>query len=168
MAAANAHTEILTYLASLNPQVSNGSSDSRGINSVDTKNTAGNTPLHYAALNGHLDTVKLLVSLGASRASVNGAGRTALEEAVAGGRDEVAGYLGAVDDGEGKGQGMQLRQEEEDRVKVEQREEEEDMVGVGLGFHEEKGTNEEALSRKVGETGLGREGEADGEGSGKG
>ena len=31
---------------------------------VNTKNNEGNTPLHWAALNGHLEVVKLLVENG--------------------------------------------------------------------------------------------------------
>ena len=39
----------------------------------------GRTPLHWAVVNGHSDTVKLLVELGASRAERDSAGETPLE-----------------------------------------------------------------------------------------
>lgn len=43
---------------------------------VSAKNEEGNTPLHYACLNGHIDTVKLLMMHGASPSDLNRCGTT--------------------------------------------------------------------------------------------
>ena len=48
---------------------------------VNHQNVSGNTPLHWAALNGHLEIVKALVQAGADPTIVNEAGRDAVVEA---------------------------------------------------------------------------------------
>ena len=48
---------------------------------LSTPNNAGNTPLHYAALNGHLLAVQYLVSRGADPYLQNKAGHDAVYEA---------------------------------------------------------------------------------------
>jgi hypothetical protein len=54
----------------------------------------GHTPLHEAAFNGDTALVMLLLEGGADRSLRTGEGQTALDIAVAGGRDEVARLLG--------------------------------------------------------------------------
>lgn len=48
---------------------------------VNHQNISGNSPLHWAALNGHLEVVKALVGAGADPTIVNEAGRDAVVEA---------------------------------------------------------------------------------------
>jgi len=64
-------------------------------------NQEGNTPLHWAALNGHLEAVKALVSQGADTGVRNKAGRTVGFEAQRAGRGEVVGWLIGRGGGEG-------------------------------------------------------------------
>ena len=47
-------------------------------NIVNHRNHSGNTPLHWAALNTHLDCVKALVEAGADVSTKNDAGRDAV------------------------------------------------------------------------------------------
>lgn len=61
--------------------------------SLNLQNASGNTPLHWAALNGHLSAVKLLVGAGADTTVVNKAGKEAVFEAEAGEQGEVVAWL---------------------------------------------------------------------------
>lgn len=54
---------------------------------------AGNTPVHWASLNGHLDSVKLLADAGADLTVKNKAGHDALHEAETGSHEAVAEWL---------------------------------------------------------------------------
>jgi ankyrin repeat protein len=66
---------------------------------VNAVNDAGNTPLHWAALNGHLDCVKLLVQCGADVTIINRAGHDAVFEAEINDKKEVVDWLlGAVEE----------------------------------------------------------------------
>lgn len=85
MAAANGHTATLKELLAL--------SSSNHALSLNLQNASGNTPLHWAALNGHLPAVKLLVEAGADPTVMNTAGKDAVYEAEANGKDEVAAWL---------------------------------------------------------------------------
>lgn len=60
---------------------------------LESQNAAGNTPLHWAALNGHLDAVKALVRAGADPSVTNGAGHDVVYEAEVAGREEVVEWL---------------------------------------------------------------------------
>ena len=60
---------------------------------INRANSNGNTALHWAALNGHLEAAKALVSAGADARVKNSAGRDAAVEAEHSGKDEVANYL---------------------------------------------------------------------------
>ncbi|OJJ99762.1 hypothetical protein ASPACDRAFT_43394 [Aspergillus aculeatus ATCC 16872] len=68
--AANGNIEILTYLLTL--LATEEESTRRRI--VNHRNHSGNTPLHWAALNTHLDCVKALVEAGADSSVKNDAG----------------------------------------------------------------------------------------------
>jgi len=97
--AANGNLDIITYLLeklSTSPPSTESftepSIQSNGANStskseeerqgfVNTQNVNGNTPLHWAALNGHIEVVKALVKAGADPTVVNEAGRDVVVEA---------------------------------------------------------------------------------------
>ncbi|KAL8692205.1 MAG: hypothetical protein Q9218_002736 [Villophora microphyllina] len=98
-ASANRCMDVLNYLlppstsASTDPNVSNGSSVSTmGLN-LDLRNKAGNTPLHWASMNGHLEVVKLLVDRGADVWIKNEAGHNAMFDAEVAGKEEVVAWL---------------------------------------------------------------------------
>lgn len=61
---------------------------------VAQRNSSGNTPLHWAALNGHLDIVKLLIEKGGAEPTVaNNAGHNVLFEAQSANKEDVAKFL---------------------------------------------------------------------------
>ena len=61
--------------------------------SISPQNSAGNTPLHWACLNNHLETAKILVTEGADMFLKNNAGRDAVWEAEQRGSEELVGWL---------------------------------------------------------------------------
>lgn len=66
-------------------------------------NHQGNTPLHWAALNGHLEVVKILVENKADIKALNIVGRSALYEASDNEKESVVDYLlehGAIEVGD--------------------------------------------------------------------
>jgi hypothetical protein len=66
---------------------------------LNAVNEAGNTPLHWAALNGHLESVKLLVNAGADVTIINRAGHDAVYEAEINDKNDVVDWLlGAVEE----------------------------------------------------------------------
>lgn len=60
---------------------------------INTANKQGNTSLHWASLNGHLEVVKLLVDAGADLTVKNAAGHSAAFEAERAGKGLVVEYL---------------------------------------------------------------------------
>ncbi|CAG8591393.1 5658_t:CDS:2, partial [Scutellospora calospora] len=60
---------------------------------VNAQNELGNTPLHWSALNGHIEVVTLLISNGADVKIKNKAGRTAMYEAQQNNHEKVVEYL---------------------------------------------------------------------------
>lgn len=60
---------------------------------INAVNDAGNTALHWAALNGHLESVKLLVQSGADVTIINKAGHDAVFEAELNDKREVVDWL---------------------------------------------------------------------------
>jgi hypothetical protein len=66
---------------------------------INAVNEAGNTPLHWAALNGHLESVKTLIQSGADVTIINQAGHDAVFEAEINDKKEVVDWLlGAVEE----------------------------------------------------------------------
>jgi ankyrin repeat protein len=66
---------------------------------LNALNESGNTPLHWAALNGHLESVKLLIQSGADVTIINRAGHDAVYEAEINDKNEVVDWLlGAVEE----------------------------------------------------------------------
>jgi uncharacterized protein len=104
-AAANGWVEGITYLLGLlQPGTTSTTSmdtgakpgDKSSVDMVNHKNVSGNTPLHWAALNGHLEVVKVLVGAGAEAGVLNGMGRDCVVEAEMSGVQgckEVVGWL---------------------------------------------------------------------------
>ncbi|GFF42458.1 ankyrin repeat-containing protein YAR1 [Aspergillus lentulus] len=77
--AANGNAEILNYLlATLTAQSEASLSAEQVAAVVNHRNHSGNTPLHWAALNTHLECVKALVEAGADIAVKNDAGLDAI------------------------------------------------------------------------------------------
>lgn len=65
---------------------------------LNATNESGNTPLHWASLNGHLSSVKLLIEAGADVTIINTAGHDAVFEAEINDKKEVVDWLlGAVE-----------------------------------------------------------------------
>jgi ankyrin repeat protein len=71
---------------------------------VNSQNKSGNTPLHWAALNGHLQIITLLLKQGADPSILNVAGHDALFEAELNERQEAVEVLLA--EGKGLDQGL--------------------------------------------------------------
>ncbi|KAL9620923.1 MAG: hypothetical protein Q9160_004576 [Pyrenula sp. 1 TL-2023] len=96
---ANGSIEVLNYLLSLVPPPSShiqAAPASTAALYINSQNGAGNTALHWAALNGHMACVQALVEKGADPAMLNKAGKDAVWEAEHGGKEgeiEVAEWL---------------------------------------------------------------------------
>ncbi|KAI0123347.1 ankyrin repeat-containing domain protein [Xylariales sp. AK1849] len=85
MAAANGHSKTVTHILShlppssftppspstTSPSTTSASSQPSDVPYINAANIYGNTALHWACLGGHLDTIKLLLSRGASPALAN-------------------------------------------------------------------------------------------------
>jgi uncharacterized protein len=70
--------------------------DKSALEMVNHKNVSGNTPLHWAAMNGQVGVVRVLVGWGADVGVLNVAGRDAVVEAEVSAREgwrEVVGWL---------------------------------------------------------------------------
>lgn len=96
--AANGNEDVLSYLLSLlgPKQDLPGGPVKTTSRLVNHKNKSGNTPLHWAAVNGHVLCVKALVAAGGDPATTNDAGHDALYEADCSGKDggrEVAEWI---------------------------------------------------------------------------
>ena len=114
---------------------------------LNTQNSAGNTALHWAALNGHLDAVKLLLEEGVDPTIVNGRGYDAIYEAEIAEKREIVEWIlkeggegletglggdaGNGDDGEGED--VEIVMNEGDLKGMEK-----EMEGIELGESSEK------------------------------
>lgn len=97
-ASANGFAELLrTLLAILEIKSEDASAGDGGSavapSFIDTANKEGNTPLHWASVNGQLDVVKILVHAGADVSKENLAGYLAVSEAERAGKGNVVEYL---------------------------------------------------------------------------
>lgn len=93
---ANGFPELLQKLLSqVNSGEANKAADGKTLGSLllNARNKQGNTPLHWAAYNGHLAVVKLLVIAGADMWVKNSAGHLAMFEAERADKSEVVQYL---------------------------------------------------------------------------
>lgn len=127
--AANGNLEVVKYLLSLlvvdvQPAESTStetqpSTDKSAPQLVNHQNVSGNTPLHWAAVNGHLEVVQLLVQHGADPTIVNAAGRDAVVEAefsARDGADKCADWMLKNCDGLEKGVGAGVGEGSGERV----------------------------------------------------
>ncbi|KAL4926053.1 ankyrin repeat domain-containing protein [Aspergillus undulatus] len=122
-AAANGNTRILEHLSNIlaSAHITTGVplTEAEIKSAINHANYSGNTPLHWAALNTHLECVKILVNAGADVGIKNEAGHDAIflaeradwaEQAKAKGRDEArdedADEEVEITVGEGQGQGQ--------------------------------------------------------------
>jgi hypothetical protein len=114
---------------------------------LNAQNGAGNTPLHWAGLNGHLDAVKALIDAGSDPTITNKVGHDAVYEAELNDRREVVEWVlreseglerGFGGDGEGQGEG-------------EDGEEVGDAEGIVQGEGE---SQEDALRKGLGDLGI--------------
>ncbi|KAL8873279.1 MAG: hypothetical protein Q9174_001225 [Haloplaca sp. 1 TL-2023] len=92
MACANNCQDTLRYLLLPTSGSSHETSQASSLN-VNLPNAAGNTPLHWAAMNGHLEAVKQLVNSGADSSIKNNAGYDAVFEAERAGKEGVVEWL---------------------------------------------------------------------------
>ena len=131
--------ETLKFLLSLlsPPSQSATPTDSTTINA---QNSSGNTPLHWASLNGHLEAVKILVAAGADPALVNKAGHDVVYEAEVNGKEEVVEWLlkegHGLEKGLGASDGEGENGEEDDGEREGDGEEEKDGVENGKDVEE--------------------------------
>ncbi|EED18033.1 ankyrin repeat protein (Yar1), putative [Talaromyces stipitatus ATCC 10500] len=105
--AANGNVELLNYLLQILTDSDAATTLQEFTSFINYRNYTGNTPLHWAALNTHLDCVKALVEAGADIGLKNDAGHDALFLA------ERADWSGTYDDeDEGKNNDNNEKQEE--------------------------------------------------------
>ena len=91
---ANGNLEIVQYLLEMiTPSETAGehatTADKSAPELVNHKNVNGNTPLHWAAMNGQLEAVRVLVGAGADPGVRNEAGRDAVVEAEMSSKEEA-------------------------------------------------------------------------------
>lgn len=82
---------ILKYLASLITDPAAPQSLRSAI--LNLQNRSGNTPLHWAALNSHLEAVKILIAAGANSSVRNKAGHDVVYEAAINSKEDVVEWL---------------------------------------------------------------------------
>lgn len=81
----------MKYLASLMTDFATPTSLRSAI--LNLQNGSGNTALHWAALNGHLEAVKILIAAGANSFVRNKAGHDAVYEAEINSKEDVVDWL---------------------------------------------------------------------------
>lgn len=100
---------------------------------LNEQNAAGNTALHWAALNGHLECVKVLLEQGGDPTITNQRGHDAVYEAEINDRSEVVEWV-LKEGGEGleAGLGGDGGEREGDGDEDEDKDEQEEVDGKGL------------------------------------
>ena len=121
---------------------------------LNSQNKAGNTALHWAALNGHLEAVKVLIEEGADPTITNQRGHDAVFEAEVNDKKEVVEWVlkeggemlesGVAGGEEGEREGEEV---EDDDERMEEGSRKEDVVGEH-GVAREGSTK---LEKKLGE-----------------
>ena len=95
------------------------------------KNGDGNTPLHWACLNGHKAAVERLMGRGASAAVLNAAGRTPLDEALSSGAPGMLELIKSYD--VAGSSDIEMTEEDMDALEEEGEDEEEEEEGAQGG-----------------------------------
>ncbi|CAO3610409.1 unnamed protein product [Cunninghamella echinulata] len=119
MASANNHLDIVQYILE-KLQKFDKSEVKRMVN---IQNEQGNTPLHWAALNGHLEVVQALVSAGGDCKIKNIAGKTPIYEAQQRESEKIAEFFLNT---------MIEEQPEEENDEDEEMDEDEQFVETGV------------------------------------
>ncbi|MCJ1284480.1 hypothetical protein MMC26_003812 [Xylographa opegraphella] len=146
MAAANGHTGVIHHLLSFelllpsNEPIAPSNHPSSSVTApsslISVRNLAGNTALHYACLNGHLEAAKVLLAAGADPTIINNAGHDAIYEAEANGKEEVSRWVLMEGKGLEKvvGSGIDRNSADEESEEEEMREGKEAGLEVGSGM----------------------------------
>ncbi|KAK6354582.1 hypothetical protein TWF696_003724 [Orbilia brochopaga] len=133
---------------------------------VNWPNSSGNTPLHWACLNGHIEAVKVLVKAGADPGVLNGAGHDCVYEAEVNDKSNVVewvlNYAESLESGVGVvGEDDDEKDDERDAKDGDKKEEDNAKVLRDEGrHHEEKAedkaeeSNQTTTAERLGQLGL--------------
>lgn len=140
MAAANGHTEVITYLLSLLDK-------KQALKAMSQRNESGNTPLHWACYNGHLETIKVLCKAGSDPYAQNDFKLDCLDEAENNDHADCFKYL--LDNYGDELAKMKKEKVDEKKVKYSAGTEIQKIEEGGEDEHEDKGKDVEFLKTKT-------------------